>query len=148
VGGYLAAVLLHSLWNTLASRSGGPGGFLVIYVLLWVPLFMVFLAAVLWMGHRESRLLRRMLEPEVAVGLITQEQLDVVASWRRRVAWVLAVLADAPRRRARRRFLHATTRLALSYWHAERASAAGGVTISEAMLPVFRTEVARLAPQV
>ena len=41
-------------------------------------------------------------------------------------------------------FLRAATRLALSYWHAERAAAAGGETVSAALIPVFRADLVRL----
>ena len=54
------------------------------------------------------------------------------------------LLGDLGRLKARRRFLHATTRLAMSYWHAERAAIAGGETISVGLIPNFRVEVARL----
>jgi RsiW-degrading membrane proteinase PrsW (M82 family) len=142
--GYAAAVFLHFLWNTLAGLSGGLGGFLVLYVIVWAPLFLAFAVAVIWMGHRESRLIRRVLEPEVALGLITQEQLAMVGSWPRRVRFVLAALGDRGRLAARRQFLHALTRLALSYGHAERAARAGGETLSAGLIPIYRTEVARL----
>jgi hypothetical protein len=139
VGGYLGAVFLHFLWNTLAGLAGG--WFLVIYVVLWVPLFLTFFGVVVWMGFRESALIRRMLRPEVALGLISQAHADIVASWPRRVRWLLS---DMGRLQVRRRFLHATTRLALSYWHAERAANAGGETLSVGLIPNFRVEVARL----
>ncbi len=148
VAGYFGAVLLHFLWNTLAGLAGSVAGFLLIYLFFWMPLFLVFLVAVLWMGRRETLLIRRMLAAEVALGLLTEEQARIVGSWPRRVGWLLSTLGDFTRLRARRRFLGAATRLALSYWHTERASQAGAVTVSAGMLPVFRGEVARLRAQV
>lgn len=143
VGGYLGAVFLHFLWNTLAGVAGA--WFLAVYVVLWVPLFLAFFAVVVWMGFRESALIRRMLAPEVALGLISQQHADIAGSWPRRVRWLLG---DLGRLQARRRFLHATTRLAMSYWHAERAANAGGETISAGLIPNFRGEVARLKAEV
>jgi RsiW-degrading membrane proteinase PrsW (M82 family) len=144
VAGYFGAVLLHFLWNTLAGLVGSIGGFLLLYLFFWMPLFLVFLGGVLWIGRRETLLIRRMLAAEVALGLLTAEQARIVGSWPRRVGWLLGTLGDWARLKARRRFLSAATRLALSYWHAERASQAGAVTVSAGMLPVFRGEVARL----
>ncbi len=143
LGGYLGAVFLHFLWNTLAGIAGA--WFLVLYVVLWVPLFLAFFGVVLWMGFRESALIRRMLRPEVALGLISQEQADIAGSWPRRVRWLLG---DLSRLQARRRFLHAATRLAMSYWHTERAANAGGETVSAGLIPTFRGEVARLKAEV
>lgn len=142
--GYAGAVFLHSLWNVLAGLSGSLAAFLMLYVLVWAPLFLLFLAVVLWMGHRESRLIRRMLEPEVVLGLLTREQAEIAGSWPRRMGWLVAALGDRRRLGARRQFLHAVTRLALSYGHAERAALAGGETLSAGLIPVFRTDVARL----
>jgi RsiW-degrading membrane proteinase PrsW (M82 family) len=142
--GYAGAVLLHFLWNTLAGLTGSLGGFLAVYLLIWMPLFFTFLAFVLWMGFRESRLIRRMLEPEVALGLLTREQADIAGSWPRRVRWLFSTAGNLQRLGARRKFLHAATRLALCYWHVERASSAGGMTMSVGQVPVFRNELARL----
>ena len=144
IGGYAAAVFLHSLWNTVAGLSSSPAGFFAVYLVLWVPLFFLFLALVLWMGHRESAVIRRMLKHEVGLGLITQDQADIAGSWPRRVGWLLSSLGDFARLQARRRFLTMLTRLALSYWHVERANEAGSETLSAGLIPTFRTEVARL----
>lgn len=148
VAGYFAAVFLHSLWNTMAGLAGGIGAFLLLYLVVWAPLFLIFFAVVIWMGARESALIQRMLKAEVALGLVTQEQADIVASWPKRMGWLMGGLRDMKLLGNRRRFLHSATRLALSYWHAERAANAGGETLSAGLIPVFRTEVARLKGQV
>lgn len=144
--GFGAAVFLHALWNTLASVAGG--GFLLAYILFWVPLFLVFLGGAIWMGQRESRLIRRMLQPEVEVGLLSRELADRVASWTGRLAWTLSALGDLGLLRARHQLTYATTRLALSYWHVERAQAAGGFTLSLEQIPRFRAEVESLRERV
>ena len=140
--GYGVAVFLHALWNFLASLAGVA--FLAIYVLFWVPLFVVFFGAVVYMGVRESRLIRRMLELEVVGGLLTRDQADLVASWTRRLGFLISGLGDRRRLRARRDFLHAATRLALCYWHVSRAQAEGGVTMSFGEIPRFRAALKRL----
>lgn len=142
--GYACAVFLHFLWNTLAAFSGNLLGFLVLYLVVWAPLFLVFFAGVVWAGLRESALIRRMLEPEVESGLISREQAEIVGSWSRRVGWTLAALGDLRRLSARREFIHAASRLALTAWHVERTAAAGGLTLSFGRVPRFRQQLERL----
>jgi RsiW-degrading membrane proteinase PrsW (M82 family) len=143
--GYLGAVTLHGLWNTLAAVSGGLGGLLVVYMIVWAPLFLCFFAVVIYLGHRESKLIQRMLQLEVARGLLQNEHVAIVGSWRRRIGWLMG---DWRRLRARRLFLHAATRLALCYWHTSRAAAAGDETISATRVPGFRGEIRRLLPEI
>ncbi len=139
--GFSLAAFLHFLWNTLAGLAGGAG-FFILYFVFWMPLFLVFFGVVVWMGQRESKLIRRQLQFEVARGLLTTEQADVVSSWMRRTAWLLSSFSDRPRFAARRRFARGATRLALCYWHIERANAAGGQTVSFSQLPQFQHEIA------
>jgi RsiW-degrading membrane proteinase PrsW (M82 family) len=147
LGGYAVAVTLHFLWNSIAMLAGGVG-ILVYYLLIWVPLLLVFLAVVLWIGAREARLIRTMLDFEVACRLITPEQAAIVGSWFKRVGWVLGATGDGKKFSARRRFLHAATRLAFSYWHADRAREAGTQTLSLARIPFFRKELESLQSSV
>ncbi|MET0552935.1 MAG: PrsW family glutamic-type intramembrane protease [Vicinamibacteria bacterium] len=145
--GYCGAVLLHALWNSVAGVGGGVG-FLVAYVLFWAPLFLVFFVAVAAMGVQESKLIRRMLELEVARGLITGDRVDIVASWTRRIGWLFGALGDRALLRARRDFLYAATRLALCYWHVSRAQDNGGVTMSFGEIARFQGALSRLADRV
>lgn len=144
--GYAAAVFLHALWNFLAHTAGAA--FLLIYVVFWLPLFVAFFGVVVYMGVRESRLIRRMLELEVKRGLLSEEQADLVASWRRRLRFVLSAAGDWRLLRARREFLHSATRLALCYWHVSRAQAEGGVTLSFGEIPGFQAAISRLKPAI
>lgn len=145
--GYCGAVLLHALWNLLASVAGGVG-FIVTYLFFWVPLFAAFFVAVSVLGLQESKLIRRMLELEIARGLITAERVEIVASWTRRIRWLLGALGDRARLRARRDFLYAATRLALCYWHISRAQEQGGVTMSFGEIARFQAVLGRLADRV
>jgi RsiW-degrading membrane proteinase PrsW (M82 family) len=145
--GYGGAVLLHSMWNFIAGVGGGVG-FLVTYVLFWAPLFLVFFVVVAAMGVQESKLIRRMLELEVARGLMTRDRVDRVASWTRRIGWLCGALGDRALLKARRDFLYAATRLALCYWHVSRAQEQGGVTMSFGEIPRFQAALHRLADQV
>jgi RsiW-degrading membrane proteinase PrsW (M82 family) len=145
VVGYAGAVTLHALWNTLAAVSGTLAAHLAIYVVVWAPLFLAFFAVVIYMGYRESRLIQRMLALELARGLLQPEHVALAGSWLRRIRWLLS---DLSRLGPRRQFLHAVTRLALCYWHASRAEAAGGQTISFAQLPLFQNEIRTLLPRI
>jgi hypothetical protein len=146
VAGYCAAVFLHGLWNLIAS-SGGQA-FFALYFVVWVPLFCVFMGTVLWLGRRERRIIRDMLQPEVAAGTITEAQRDLVGSFFDRFFWVLSAFGDRPRYKARREFLRTAARLALCYWHVARAAAVGGHTTSLPNVAVFRMELAGLAARV
>lgn len=92
--GYGGAVLLHSLWNFLGSVSSGRAFFLT-YLFFWAPLFAVFFGVVAAMGLQESKLIRRMLELEIARGLITRDRVEIVSSWTRRVRWLSGALGNA-----------------------------------------------------
>jgi RsiW-degrading membrane proteinase PrsW (M82 family) len=140
LGGYLAAVILHFLWNTLASFLT-LGGLLLTYVFIWGPLFLIFLGFVIYTGLREAQLIRRMLTLEVSRGLITQEQLEIICSWPRRLKWLFMAMSDGKRFAARRRFLSTATRLALSYWHLERAVEFGQETVSGSLIPAYRRDL-------
>jgi protease PrsW len=142
--GYAGAVTLHFMWNVLAAASKSFASFVVVYVIVWAPLFLIFFSVVIWMGFRERRLIRHMLDLEVARGLLTAEQADTVASWLQRMRFFFAALGDPARLSARRRFTYAATRLALSHWHVQRATAAGSETLSFSQIPLFQDEVARL----
>jgi protease PrsW len=144
--GFGLAAFLHFLWNTLAALAGAA--FFLIYLVFWAPLFLAFFLVVGWMGHRESRLIRRMLDGEVEGGLITRDQADLVASWPRRIGWLVSAIGQSTRLRARRRFLAATTRLALCNWHVARAQAAGGATVSFAQIPSLFSEIQAVRGQV
>jgi RsiW-degrading membrane proteinase PrsW (M82 family) len=146
--GLAGAIFLHFLWNTLAGLSGSVKYFLIIYLVIWLPLFVVFFIFVIWMGHRESKLIRRMLELEVARGLLTKEQVAMVGSWIKRITWQLSVGMSLGRLMARHRFIHAASRLALCYWHADQAAAAGGVTVSFDQIPSFRKEIQGLLKEI
>jgi RsiW-degrading membrane proteinase PrsW (M82 family) len=145
--GYCGAVLLHALWNFIPGVAGG-GAFLLVYAFFWVPLFLVFFTVVTVMGFQESKLIRRMLELEVARGGITQAHVDIVASWTRRIGWLVGAIGKGALLKARRDFLYAATRLALCYWHVSRAQEDGGVTMSFGEIPRFQAALRRLADQV
>ncbi|MBL8149651.1 MAG: PrsW family intramembrane metalloprotease [Blastocatellia bacterium] len=141
--GYFGAVFLHCLWNTIASLVG-IGGFLIAYFIIWVPLFLIFFGVMIYMAKREVGIIKQMLAVEVARGLISPQQLELVGSSLSRMNWLISSLGDWKKFNARRHFLRAVTKLAFCYWHVARASAANNQTKSLPLIPKFQAEVADL----
>lgn len=141
LGGYILAVILHMIWNGMATLLGG--GFLIGYALFEVPFFLLFIGFLIYVARRESRILREMLAVEVARGLITPEQLAIATSSVRRTLWPLQGNFAA-----RRAFLKNVSKLGLSYWHVQRAVAAQSETRSLPQIPRLQAEIMRLREQV
>jgi RsiW-degrading membrane proteinase PrsW (M82 family) len=144
--GYFGAMILHALWNTLASFSNQV--FFLGYLLFQVPLFLAFLGAFLYLVRREGRILREALALEVRRGLLTQQQLDTVVSVFRRTNWVWSALGDKAKLDARRQFLRTAAKLGLCYWHVERAAAAQSQTASFPLIPRLQAELFALRERI
>jgi protease PrsW len=137
--GYVGAMFLHALWNTLASFSSQV--FFAGYFIVQLPLFLAFVGLIIYLVKREGRILRQTLATEVQRGLISQEQLDTVVSIFRRSTWVWSALGNAAQMNARRQFLRSVAKLGLCYWHVDRAVAARSQTTSFTLLPKLQAEV-------
>jgi RsiW-degrading membrane proteinase PrsW (M82 family) len=145
VTGYFVAVSLHAIWNGIASFGGGV--FLVGYGLFEIPFFLLFVLFLFYIARRERKILRAMLSAEVAMGLITGEQLKIVTSSLKSLGWTLSGLGVG-KSRPRRKFLRSLAKLGLSYWHIQRATAAQGVTRSFQLSPALRSEVKKWREQI
>jgi RsiW-degrading membrane proteinase PrsW (M82 family) len=141
LGGYILAVILHMVWNGMATFLGA--GFLIGYALFEVPFFLAFIGFLIYVARREGKILREMLSVEVARGLITPEQLAIATSTIRRTLWPLQ-----GKFAARRAFLRNVSKLGLSYWHVQRAVAAQSETRSLPQIPRLQAEILRLREQV
>jgi protease PrsW len=137
--GILGAMLLHSLWNALASFDSGV--FLTGYVLLQMPLFIGFILTIAYLVRREGRILRKTLAPEVERGLISPQQLEIAISVFRRTEWLATALGNAKLFDARRRFLRAVAKLGLCHWHQARAAEASRHTGSFKLISQLQAEV-------
>jgi RsiW-degrading membrane proteinase PrsW (M82 family) len=144
--GYICAVILHAFWNGIAVFTGR--GFLIVYALIEVPLFLLFVGGAIWMTRREGRILRQTLEIEVGRGLLPAEHLQIVSSIFNRLRWVLSVISNRELFGARRRYLRAVTKLGFCHWHATRAVMADTQTQSFSMIPRLQAEVFSLRDQV
>jgi RsiW-degrading membrane proteinase PrsW (M82 family) len=69
LGGYVLAVLAHALWNGSTLLAGGAG-FLGVYVLVMVPVFVLLVVLAIWARSRESRILTAALEDAAHRGLM------------------------------------------------------------------------------
>lgn len=86
LGGYLAAVLLHALWNG-AALLGGAKTFLNVYFLIMVPLFIGVFSVVVMQRRREQRIVAAALPMMVDARWIAPSEVSLLASLSGRRAW-------------------------------------------------------------
>lgn len=85
--GLLVAISLHALWN--ASTALGEG-FLVVYVVVQVPLFLAAIGLATWLRRVEARLVRLRLTEYASVGWFSPPEVGMLSSLserRRARAW-------------------------------------------------------------
>lgn len=122
--GYLVACLLHGLWNggpTLVASAMGLGvngeltAMVLIYVVLFVPVFIGTVVMTTRNRRKESEAVRSQLPLMVEAGLVTPAEADMIADPGKR----RAVLADSGKhgraaRRSQERTITAVTEAALA----------------------------------
>ncbi len=138
--GLMAAIFLHAFWNGVASFFGA--GFLIVYLLIEIPFFLIFVGFAGYTMWRQNRILKETLAIDVAQGLITQEHYEKATSAFRGAAW-LASSVFSGNYRATSKYLRAIGKLGLSYWHIQRATQAQSETASFQQNPILRAEVQR-----
>ncbi|CRK61139.1 putative integral membrane protein [Alloactinosynnema sp. L-07] len=90
LGGYLAAVVLHALWNGSATL-GTATTFLTVYFLVMVPLFAAVLVFINWHRKREQRIVAAALPAMVEINCVVVSEVELLSSltgrrkWRRQV---------------------------------------------------------------
>jgi RsiW-degrading membrane proteinase PrsW (M82 family) len=144
--GYLGAMLLHGVWNALASLDGGT--FYTAYLVFEMPLFIGLICLIAYLVRREGRILKETLAPEVERGLITPQQLEITISVFRRTGWVASAFGQAPLFNRRRQFLRAVAKLGLCHWHRKRAIQADRETRSLSLIAKLQAEVLTLRDMV
>lgn len=162
--GYIVAVILHGIWNGmgiiitlliinlgfapvcssigLGGENIGLCGFFSGYLVLEVPLFLIFIVFAFFVMRRQRRILDEMLAIDIARGLIPKEHVETATSAFKSTRWLLGGLFSG-KYFARARYMRAIGRLGLSYWHIQRATAAQGHTGSFQQNPLLRDEVLR-----
>ncbi|AKU19092.1 membrane protein [Luteipulveratus mongoliensis] len=78
LAGLVCAIILHSLWNAAAVVSAG--GWLLVYVVVQVPLFLTFAALLVWARKREARLIGVELSPYADRGWLTYAEVAMLSS--------------------------------------------------------------------
>jgi hypothetical protein len=145
--GYVFAMILHGFWNAIASAVGGVG-YYIAYVMVWVPLFLIFLGGVIALVRREQKIIKRMLAAEVAQSLMTQQHFEIAISLFKRISWLLSSGGDIKKLNARRKFLRAMTKLAFGYWHMEIAQKENAHTISMPLIGRYQAQMKELQNQI
>ena len=82
--GFVAAVLMHGLWN--GSSFLGNRGFFLTYVVVMLPLLVVVLGVTIWARSREGKMLATALGQTVQMGWTRPEEVRWVARLSDRVA--------------------------------------------------------------
>jgi len=125
--GWLCAVGLHALWNL--SAVAGFRGFVTLYVLVQVPIFLAAVGFALWARRRERRLIGRHLDAYASSGWFTPAEVRMLTSVgerRRARAWA-AGMSGSRGRRAMGAFQTAATELAFLRDRATRGTAPADV---------------------
>lgn len=143
-GGYLAAVAVHAAHNlgvTLAALH--LAGLAVSLLANWLGVAFVF-GLILASLVRQGRRVRRYLQPEVEAGVLTENQVAMLASVRRRLRARLGALVKGDLRAWRRlgRLQQAASELAFARYRVERRGSEGDLG---ARLAALEAEVRRLA---
>jgi RsiW-degrading membrane proteinase PrsW (M82 family) len=79
VVGLLMAIFMHSIWNGSAVFGGG-GIFIVTYLLVMVPAFLILLVVISLALRREGQVVREFLVMDLERGLLTHEEYKQLGS--------------------------------------------------------------------
>src|SRR5678815_4316636 len=77
--GLLMAIFMHSIWNGSAVLGGG-GLFLLTYILVMVPAFIIMLVVIALALRREGQVVREFLVIDLEQGVLTREEYDELGS--------------------------------------------------------------------
>lgn len=82
--GLLMAISMHSIWNGSVVIFGGLG-FVVTYVLIMFPAFVITLCVIYFALKREGRVVREFLQADLQGGMLTPEEYDRLCTIRGRM---------------------------------------------------------------
>jgi RsiW-degrading membrane proteinase PrsW (M82 family) len=100
IGGYLAAVALHALWNG-AATLGGATAFLDVYFLIMVPMFLAVALLITLQRRREQRIIAAALPAMVRARWIAASEVDLLTSLQGRRKWRRQVRKESGPRAAK-----------------------------------------------
>lgn len=118
--GLLMAIFMHSIWNGSAVFGGG-GVFVLTYILVMVPAFLILLVVISLALRREGQVVREFLVVDLERGVLTREEYDQLGSIAGRMGSSFSALSKSGMKgwRARRRFNQLASELA---FHRSRVS--------------------------
>ena len=118
--GLLMAIFMHSLWNAAAVIGGGVA-FLLIYIVVMVPAFLIVLVVIALSLRREGQVVRQFLVMDIDRGLFTREEYEQLGSITGRMGSSFNALSRSGMKgwRARRRLNQLASELA---FHRSRVS--------------------------
>lgn len=120
VVGLLMAIFMHSLWNGSAVFGGGVV-FIITYIIVMVPAFIIILVVISLALRREGQVVREFLVLDLQRGFITQEEYNQLGSIFGRMGSSFNALSSSGVKgwRARKRFNQLASELA---FHRNRVS--------------------------
>jgi protease PrsW len=125
IGGYVAAVLLHAMWNASATL-GTADTFLTVYFLVMVPIFIAGVMFVGWHRRREQKIVARAMPVMVGRGWVAPEDVGRLTNLSARRTWRARTARREGKDAARDlgAYQAAVTELAF-LWHSARLGLAG-----------------------
>ncbi|SHK69981.1 Membrane proteinase PrsW, cleaves anti-sigma factor RsiW, M82 family [Pseudonocardia thermophila] len=94
--GYVVAVLLHGLWNASGTLGGGTG-FVGVYAVVMVPVFISLIVLSVWQRKREQRIVVEQLPGFARAGWIAPSEITLLSSLAGRRNWRAAVRRQSGR---------------------------------------------------
>ena len=90
--GLLLAISMHSIWNGSVVIFGGAG-FLISYLIIMVPAFIIILVVIFFAVRREGRIVREFLHSDFQGGLLTNHEYDRLCTVRGRMGASFSALS-------------------------------------------------------
>lgn len=84
VVGLFMAMAMHAIWNGSGVLGGGLI-FLLAYIVIMVPAFLILLTVIIFALRREGRIVREFLYPEYQRGLLSQQEYEQLCSVFKRI---------------------------------------------------------------
>jgi RsiW-degrading membrane proteinase PrsW (M82 family) len=118
--GLLMAMIMHSIWNGSAVFGGGAA-FVLTYIVVMVPAFLILIVVVALALRREGQVVREFLVTDIERGLLTREEFEQLGSISGRMGSSFNALSRTGMKgwRTRRRFNQLASELA---FHRSRVS--------------------------
>lgn len=118
--GLLMAIFMHTIWNG-AAVFGGGGIFILTYILVMVPAFLIMLVIISLALRREGQVVRQFLVTDLERGFLTRDEYEQLGSIRGRMGSSFKALSQTGVKgwRARMRFNQLASELA---FHRSRVS--------------------------